>query len=416
MFEELFSQPSTIERYRTAPFAEERLCYLQYRAEAGASRGTLRNVANHQLCLLRHLELSPSESVHVSQVETAARKQTSRARRSHRKSALPARSTVFFSHAVHWLRFLGWLHEANVVRHPHVREVAVFTAWMREVRGFSEVTIHGYCAAADEFFIWLASRDMPLASVRITDIDRAIEAKHTRRRYSRATIKVYADRLRAFFRFAEARGWCMPGLAAAIMPARGYPDETVPARLKREDIERLLATTEGDRPVDKRDRAILMLLVAYGLRSGEVRGLQLRDIDWENETVRVRRPKPGRTHFYPLSRGVGQAILRYIIEVRPRRSERTLFFTLYAPFRPLSGSGLGGMVRNRLDRLGIVTGRRGPHALRHAAAQHLLDQGMPMKVIGDYLGHRDPSSTAVYAKVDLNALREVADFDLEGLA
>ena len=63
-----------------------------------------------------------------------------------------------------------------------------------------------------------------------------------------------------------------------------------------------------------------------------------------------------------------------------------------------------------------MTWRRGPHALRHAAAQHLLDQGMSYKVIGDFLGHRNTSSTAVYAKVNLNALREVADFDLEGLA
>ena len=77
---------------------------------------------------------------------------------------------------------------------------------------------------------------------------------------------------------------------------------------------------------------------------------------------------------------------------------------------------MGSIVRNRLRRIGIVSGRRGPHALRHATAQHLLDQGMSMKVIGDFLGHRDPSSTAVYAKVNLNALREVADFDLEGLA
>ena len=400
MFEELFSQPSTIERYRTAPFAEERLRYLQYRAEAGASRSTLRNVANHQLCLVRHLELSPSESVHVTQVEAAVRKRTSRVRPSHRKSALPARSTLFYSHAVHWLRFLGWLYEADVFRHPHVREVEAFTDWMREERGFSEVTIHGYCAAADEFLVWLASRDMPLASVRIADIDRAIEAKHARRRYSRATIKVYADRLRAFFRFAEARGWCMPGLATGILPVRSYPDETVPARLKREEIERLLATTEGDRPADKRDRAILMLLVAYGLRSGEVRGLQLHDIDWENETVRVRRPKPGRTHFYPLSRSV-QAILRYILEVRPRRSERTLFFTS-TPRRPLSGSGLGGM-GNRLDRLGR---HRGPHALRMSASC------MPMKVRG--LSRAPQSILHGDIREHLNALREVADFDLEG--
>ena len=77
---------------------------------------------------------------------------------------------------------------------------------------------------------------------------------------------------------------------------------------------------------------------------------------------------------------------------------------------------LGKIVRDRLAGIGVVTGRRGTHALRHAAAQHLLDQGMSMKVIGDFLGHRDPSSTAIYAKVDLAALREVAALDLEGLA
>ena len=76
---------------------------------------------------------------------------------------------------------------------------------------------------------------------------------------------------------------------------------------------------------------------------------------------------------------------------------------------------MGQIVRRRFDRLGIVGGRRGPHSLRHAAAQHLLDQGMSMKVIGDFLGHRSLSSTAMYAKIDLNALREVADFDLEDL-
>ena len=154
-------------------------------------------------------------------------------------------------------------------------------------------------------------------------------------------LKLYAERLRAFFRFAEARGWCMPGISAAIMPPRVYPDETIPTGPTREDIQRLLASTEGDRPVDKRDRAILMLFVAYGLRAGEVGGLHLDDLDWEEETLRVRCPKPGRTSLYPLSRGVGQAILRYVIEVRPSRAERALFFTLRAPFRALSGVCVG---------------------------------------------------------------------------
>ena len=190
----------------------------------------------------------------------------------------------------------------------------------------------------------------------------------------------------------------------------------MPKGISRTNVLRLLETTEGNRPVDKRDRAILMLLIAYGLRAGEVSTLRLDDLDWEKETLTVRRSKSGRTNLYPLSRGVGQATLRYILEVRPRRPERTLFFTLVAPIRPVTPGALWEIVSKRLGSLGIVTGPRGPHALRHAAAQHLLDQGMSMKVIGDFLGHRDPDSTATYAKVNLSALREVADFDLEGLA
>ena len=159
-----------------------------------------------------------------------------------------------------------------------------------------------------------------------------------------------------------------------------------------------------------------MMLIAYGLRAGEVAGLRLDDLDWEEETLRVRCPKPGRTHHYPLSRGVAQTILRYIRDVRPPRPERALFLTLSAPIRPMSPGAIGHVVSSRLDRLGIVGKRRGPHSLRHAAAQHLLDQGLSMKEVGDYLGHRSVSSTAVYAKVHLSVLREIADIDLEGLA
>ena len=206
------------------------------------------------------------------------------------------------------------------------------------------------------------------------------------------------------------------GIAEGIRPGRFYPGQTVRGTLSRADIERLLATTEGDRPVDKRDRAILMLLIVYGLRAGEVRTLQLDDLDWENETLRVHRPKTGRTDLFPLSRAVGQAIVRYLVDARPRRPERALFLALSAPIRPLGRTAPGNMVRRRMDEAGIAAERRGTHALRYTAAQHLLDRGVSMKVIGDYLGHRNPRSTRAYARFDLNALREVADFDLEGLA
>ena len=96
------------------------------------------------------------------------------------------------------------------------------------------------------------------------------------------------------------------------MPSRFHPGKPLPKGLDRDKVLRLLATSEGDRPADVRDRAILMVLVAYGLRSGEVAGLRLDDLDWTEEILRVRCPKPGRTHLYPLSRGVGQTILRYV--------------------------------------------------------------------------------------------------------
>ena len=417
MFQNLFQRPCTIEKYRQAPLDGARLRYLHHLQDYGVRPRTLRKIASHQLGLTRLLDLREGDRVSVSQVEAAGRKWSRRVGRSSScRSTSRRRAALFVGHGVRWLQFLGWLEESEEVRHPHAVEVATFAAQMRGERGLSEKTVHCYCAVADEFFDYLAIRDVALAAVKITDIDGAIAAKDARGNCSRTTIKLYAERLRAFFRFAEARGWCMPGISAAIMPLRVYPDEAIPAGPTREDIQRLLASTEGDRPVDKRDRAILMLFVAYGLRAGEVGGLQLDDLDWEEETLRVRCPKPGRTCLYPLSRGVGQAILRYIIEVRPSRAERSLFFTLRAPFRPLSGVALGKIVSRRFDRLGIVDGRRGPHSLRHAAAQHLLDEGMSMKVVGDFLGHRSLSSTAMYAKIDLNALREVADFDLGDLA
>lgn len=417
MFEELFSHPPSIERHRAAPLAEERLTYLRHLRDSGMRRATLRDHTANLLRLVYLLDLNECRTVKVAEVEQAAKKRSRPGMvRVHGLGTVHTRA-VFVAASVRWLRFQGWLEEVEKPpRHPYSAEVAGFAAWALKERGYSEATVEGCCGVADQFFEFLAHSNTPLNSISIVDVDRAIAAKSTHLELSRRTIESYARRLKMFLRFAEERGWCRLGIAAAITVPRIYVNEDLPARLKREDVVRLLATTEGDRPVDKRDRAILMLLAVYGLRSGELRGLQLDDVDWEQETLRVRRPKTGRTHAYPLSRGVGQAIIRYFRDVRPRCADRTLFLTLAAPFRPLSKHGLGRIVRRRLSTLGIVTGRRGPHVLRHAAAQHLLDRGMAMKLIGDFLGHRSPSSTAVYAKVDLNTLREVANFDLEGVA
>ena len=418
MFEELFTRPYHIGRYRAAPLVEPRERYLRHLAESGASRLTLREIALDQLRLLQLLDLREGEKVTVARIEAVApdwdrarHHKLGRRPRASRKSTRNALSRL-----TRWLRFLGWLDEPEEDPHPYGVELGAFEDWMRAERGHAEQTIDGNLRSARELLDWLAANGKQLKSMRVADIDGAIEAKTAERRYSRVTVRGHAERIRAFVRFAEDRGWCTPGMAEGIVPGRFYPGQNVRSTLSRADIQRLLATTDGGRPADIRDRAILMLLIVYGLRAGEVRTLRLDDLDWENETFRVHRPKTGRTDLFPLSRAVGQAIVRYLVEVRPRRPERALFLTLSAPIRPLGRAAPGHMVRRRMDAAGIATERRGTHALRHTAAQHLLDRGASMKVIGDYLGHRNPRSTRAYARLDLNALREVADFDLGGLA
>ncbi|MGA2250343.1 tyrosine-type recombinase/integrase [Terracidiphilus sp.] len=145
------------------------------------------------------------------------------------------------------------------------------------------------------------------------------------------------------------------------------------------------------------------------------RYLRLDDIDWDQETIRVFRSKQRRTQYYPLIPVVGDAILRYIREARPRTRRREIFSCSWYPHKPLTRGGLYAMVRGRFHKIGLLLPRCGPHALRHSCATHLLAEGRLLKEIGDHLGHTSALSTQVYAKVDLHALREVSQLDLREL-
>jgi integrase/recombinase XerD len=409
MFELIFTRPSAIVRYRSAPLLKERLHYLAHCEQIGIKLETLRKIASHQLKLVYILDLQ-DDDLNLRKIEVRFRQWSL----PEECKSRPRARRRFFNHAERWMRFLGWLEEPEVMSHAHTHEVTTFAARMSSEKGWSDATIEGCRRTVNCFFFWLDERGVDLASVGITMTDQFITRYHARG-FSRSTIHLYAQQLRRFFRFAEQQGWCRPGPADGIMPPRRYPGETIPKGLKRDEVISLLATTESDRPYDIRARAILMLLITYGLRASEVSVLKLGDLDWEQEMLRVRCPKPGRTHLYPLSRGVGQSILRYLREVRPAHPERRLFLTMRAPIKPLSRGVIKEIVCARVKRLGITGKRRGPHALRHAAAQHLLDQGLSMKAVGDYLGHRSVAATSVYAKVQLGTLREVAEIDLEGL-
>ena len=236
------------------------------------------------------------------------------------------------------------------------------------------------------------------------------------RQWKRETIKFHVCTLRSFFRFAVSKHWVDAKLPTTIDAPRIYSLEGLPQGLKWPDVQRLIAGLSGTDPTVVRDRAAILLLALYGLRMNEVIALTLDDIDWSGERLNVHRSKQRKQQQFPLCADAGDAIIRYLREVRPPSTYRHLFLTLHAPHIPFSRSGISGTITRRIKALGVPLKAYGPHALRHACATHLLTQGFSLKEIGDHLGHRSTQSTRIYAKVDLTSLRQVGDFGMSGLA
>jgi site-specific recombinase XerD len=177
----------------------------------------------------------------------------------------------------------------------------------------------------------------------------------------------------------------------------------------------MIAGLDTDRPSDIRARAVVMLLAVYGLRSIEIRRMKLEDIDWEHSRIKIRQAKGGSTRIYPLVPEAGNAIAKYLRFVRPRCGFREVFLNELAPRRPISHASIYIIVNKSMTKFDVYSPKNGPHALRHACATHLVEEGLSFKEIGDLLGHRKMTSTQIYAKVDMPHLREVAAFDLGGL-
>jgi site-specific recombinase XerD len=321
---------------------------------------------------------------------------------------------MFIHITTEWVQSAGCVVRYTRVDRRFADELDIFLRYLREERGLSPVTIstrHDHLAS---FFESLPSHRDSIRAITIADVNEFVDGKG-HQGWRRASLGTLASSLRSFFRYAQTQGWCVPGLATAIDSPRIYALEGIPQGPDWKDVQRLLSNAAGSSHTDIRDRAILMLLSVYGLRRGEVAALRLDDIDWTGERILVTRPKQRCKQSYPLLYEVGDAILRYLREVRPRCEHRTLFMTLAAPVRPLSATSITAIAHAHLSALGIKLPSCGAHCLRHACAGHLLASGFSLKQIGDHLGHRSANSTLHYTKVDLSGLRQVAELDLGSL-
>lgn len=413
MFNTLFTRSCILARHRASPYAEARARFLEHCAAQGYPRSSLRKIAWILLVFSQSIDLGRPGHITRQEIESAVEHRIRYARRP--KHAVESRSSrlLFIHVATRWLRFLGRLEEPQYEPKPFANYVENFATFMRDECGLSPATIRFRSEQVTKFFLALCDPDVSLSAITINDIDRYLvhQGSHG---WSRASLHTLAAALRSFFRYAEAQGWTR-GIAAAIDAPRIYAQEGLPLGPTWEEVQQLIASFAGNSAVDIRDRAIVLLLAIYGLRRSEVTRLRLEDMDWVGEILHVTRPKQRCTQQYPLDPQVGEAVLRYLKEARPRCNHRELFLTLRAPIRPLKPTSISAIVRSRLDALGIHVPRRGAHCLRHACARHLLAAGFSLKQIGDQLGHRSAAATRVYVKVDIDGLRQVAELDLEGM-
>lgn len=414
MFTKLFEKPSDVVYHTIGPYAAERERFIEHCLDSGFARKFLKQVAGMVLTAAIDLQAHGGLDVDEAFVEEVATRIGKIRAETGVTRGEPEYRRCFVRYTTRWLLFTRHLRG----REPQPRAYAAllddFVQWMGQERGLSPSTLDSRRRNAGAFLEWLYGRGRRVSDLDLKDLDAYLQHVHAKG-HSRMTIRAYVNAVRVFVRHGERRGWCSRGLADQLHGPRIYREHGLPLGPSWDEVNRLIEGATSDDPVDIRDRAILLLLAVYGLRAGEVAGLRLEDIDWDHDRLTVRRSKQGRGQVYPLAPIVGQAIARYLQRARPRSQSRELFLKLRAPVGPMTARSLYPVVAHRMKRAGIKAPHRGPHVLRHACAGHLLAGGLSLKEIGDHLGHRRPDSTRIYAKVDLQGLREIAAFDLGGL-
>jgi len=222
----------------------------------------------------------------------------------------------------------------------------------------------------------------------------------------RQSSKLTVTALRSLLRFLHVEGAISEALAEGVPSVAHWRLSGLPQHLGPDHVRALLDSCDRATPAGVRAFAILQLMARLGLRRCEVARLQLEDISWWAGEVMIR-GKRDRLDRLPLPPDVGQALADYLQRGRPRDAcDRHVFLSLRPPYRRLTGPAISHIVARRGVRAGV--GEIGSHRLRHTAATTMLAQGVPLAQIGQVLRHRDPANTAIYAKVDREALRLVA--------
>ena len=282
--------------------------------------------------------------------------------------------------------------------------VGEYREWLISDRGLAAMTVLRYETLARRF---LTSRVTPADELGVSGLDGAVVSRFLLGECGRVCLgsaKGKVAELRSLLRFLHVRGFTPRSLAESVPGVAGWRETTIPPTMPQADIEALLASCDHSTLDGVRDHAMLMLLARLGLRSIEIARLQLDDLDWRAGDLLVR-GKARRDDRLPIPDDVGTALAGYLA-LRGRHDSRSVFLTLRAPIRPIRADLVGDVVQRHCRQAGVP--HVGPHRLRHTLATEMLARGAALADISQVLRHSDLATTAIYAKVDLGRLRQVA--------
>jgi site-specific recombinase XerD len=214
---------------------------------------------------------------------------------------------------------------------------------------------------------------------------------------------------RSFLRFLLQAGLIRRDLTAAVPQVARWRLASLPAALRKEEVNRLIKASDVQTSLGRRDHAILLCMSELGLRASDVAGLELDGVDFIAKVLRLRRRKEREAAALPLTQRLGTALKAYIRNDRPSCASTALFMRHYAPLgKPLTAIGICQVVLRLASRAGLRSRVGGTHVLRQSLASQMLGAGATLKQIADLLGHQSLDTTSLYAKVDLVTLSRVA--------
>lgn len=288
-------------------------------------------------------------------------------------------------------------------------EIEAFLAYRRSARNSAERTLKAYRADLLQFAAFLEIQKRPLSGTDLATL-RAYLAFLQPQKYARTTLARKQASLRAFFRWAKRNGYLASDPTRGLFAPRQR--RSLPKFLRQEEIEALMQAPNRS-PAGLRDRALLELLYASGLRAGEVVGLNLDDVDLETGELRVRKGKGNRERVALLGRAAIDALNAYLQQGRKQLAVKALRGTSQALLLNKYGDRLSDRgVRRTFDKYVAAAGARlkiTPHVLRHTFATHLLENGADLRSVQELLGHANLATTQLYTHVTTERMKTAYD-------